>query len=103
MSAFSLVCRALSESGISFGTENFESALERALAEDNGEWLPAMKCLVDHILADYKRAKGKALREEDIELTPANYFKSTKHIGLLLQRPIPRQVKQMAKIIKKNS
>jgi len=60
-----------------------------------------MKCLVDHILADYKRAKRKALRQEDIELTPANYFKSMKHIGLLLQRPIPRQVKRMAQIIKR--
>ena len=103
LSAFSLICRALSESGISFGAESLESSLERALDEDDGEWLPAMKSLVDHILADYKRAKGKALRQEDTELTPANYFKSTKHISLLLQRPIPRQLKHLAQIIKKSA
>ena len=102
LSAFSLICRALSEAGLPLGEEDLEFAIEKAYDEDSHEWLPAMKCLVDHILADYSRAKRKALRQEDSELTAANYFKSTKHIGLLLQKPIPRHVKRMAQIIKRS-
>ena len=103
LSAFSLICRALHEAGLRIGEEALESAVEKAYDDDSHEWLPAMKCLVDHILADYLRAKRKALRQEDSELTAANYFKSTKHLGLLLQKPIPRQVKHMAQIIKRSA
>jgi hypothetical protein len=103
LAAFALICRSLSESSLRLGDEGFETVLEQSYADDRKEWLPAMKCLVDHILDDYARAKRKARRQEDVELTTANYFKSTKHIGLLLHRPIPRQVKHMAQIIKKST
>ena len=102
LSAFSLICRSLFEAGLRLGDETLESAIENAYNNDSNEVLPVMKCLVDHILSDYKRAKGKALRMDDVELTPANYFKSTKHIAVLLDKPMPRKIKKITRVIKES-
>lgn len=100
LSAFALLCRILSESGVTWGDEALELALETAHDDDNKEWLPLVKRLVDHILADYRHAKNTVLRTEDVELTPANYFKSVKYMGRLVQKPIPREVRRIAKFIR---
>jgi len=101
LSAFSLLCRLLAESGVYLGEEALEQVLERTLGEDSKEWIPLMKRLVDHILADYQRAKNRTLRTDRVELTPANYFKSVTHVGLLLKRPIPRELRRISKLIMK--
>ena len=100
LSAFSLLCRILSESGVRLGEENLEGALEKTRGEETREWTKLMKTLVDHILDDYRRAKGIALRKEKLELSPANYFKSVAHIGKLLKKPMPKALKRIAQLIK---
>lgn len=100
LSAFALLCRILSESDVKIGDEALEKELEREHNNYRKDWMLPMKKLVDHIVEDYKKARSISLKKNEVELTQANYFKNSTYIGSLMKRPVPNELKRIAKLIK---
>ena len=91
LTVFALVCKALRERRIALGSEEVNQTLE----EQETNWDKAIKGVVDYVLRDFRKVSAAAFRRDGTKLTPATYFKNTTHIGKLMARPVPNQLRRI--------
>jgi hypothetical protein len=61
------------------------------------KWIKLCKACVDYIRGIYRRDTKQYLDRTGQEMTLANYFKSANYLGKILERPVPQNIKKLAK------
>jgi hypothetical protein len=92
---FSLCAKSLQLAKIEFGDPKATTLFEAA--EPTHKWIQLCKKGVDNIRAVYRKETRQYLSKTGQELTVANYFKSSNYIGKLLEKPVPQNMKKLAK------
>jgi hypothetical protein len=103
---FSLLARALTEVGASWGDPDFTTRLEEQWADYYSThyqpWRKLTKACIDHILVAFKKdARGYSKREGE-ELTYANYFKNQSSVARMLKAKLPGDIKRYARVALKS-
>ncbi len=92
---FALCLKALQSAGVAFGEANVTAFLERATP--TYKWLTFCKQGIDHIRASYRNETKKYRNRMRQALTLTNYFKSQTYIAKILAKPVPQQMKKLAR------
>jgi hypothetical protein len=92
---FSLWTRAFQLAKIDFGEAKATTFLEASYP--TRKWIKLCKACVDYIRGIYRRDTKQYLNETGQEMTLANYFKSANYLGKMLERPLPQNIKKLAK------
>ncbi len=91
----SLCVKALQAVGVHFGDASLTAILKTA--RPSQKWLTVCKQGIDHIRAAYRNDTKKYRDKWQQELTLANYFKSQTYTAKILTRPVPQQMKKLAR------
>jgi hypothetical protein len=97
LSAFALLCKTIRECGLAFGKENVNQILEREYSAYQDGWQLVVKGIVDVIHDQSRKTAKVAWKRERSALTPANYFKNGSFVAKLMERPIPSNVRKIAR------
>src|ERR1035441_1951136 len=92
---FSLCVKAFQAAAVDFGGANVTVFLEMAKPTDN--WITFCRQAVDHIRTVYLDDTKKYQAKWQQELTLANYFKSQTYTAKILKRPVPLEMKKLAR------
>jgi len=92
---FALSVKALQSVGVEFGEASVTAFLRAA--KPTNKWLALSKQGIDHIRSAYRTETKKYAARTRQELTLANYFKSQTSSEKILNRPVPQQMKKLAR------
>jgi len=92
---FSLSTKAFQLAKMRFGESDVTILLEAA--QPTNKWVTFCKRGVDHIRGMYRTDARKHRDKTGQELTLANYFKAHNYTGKILARPVPQQMKNLAR------
>jgi AIPR protein len=95
LTLFSLWTKAFQLAKIDLGEAKVTTFLE--ISYPTRKWIKLCKACVDYIWGIYRRDTKQYLNETAQEMTLANYFKSANYIGKLLEKPVPQNIKKLAK------
>jgi hypothetical protein len=93
---FSLSVKAFQSALVEFGNNPKVTGFLNG-AYPNSKWLTFCKVGVDHIRTIYQSDAEKYRNKTGEELTLANYFKSQTYTTKILSKPVPQQMKKLAK------
>jgi hypothetical protein len=97
LSVFSVVCKVFHERGLVLGDQKSHKFFEDECENPDHFWERMIKAVVDHVLRDFKVASATTFRAESKRLTSANYFKNATLINDLLKKPLPINLRKLAK------
>jgi hypothetical protein len=92
---FSVCVKSFQTAAVDFGGPSVTAFLE--VAEPTSKWLTFCKRGIDHIRAVYRSDTNKYRGKMHQELTLANYFKSQTFTARILAKPVPQQMKKLAR------
>jgi hypothetical protein len=96
LALFALSAKAVQACGAKFGEAEFAILLEKG-AYPKHRWLKFCKAGVDTIRAAYKKDAKRYRTKEGKELTLANFSKAQEYVGKLLKKPLPAQLRRLAR------
>jgi hypothetical protein len=101
LALFSLLVRAFQEVNVKWGSPDFTTLLDDHADDWVGKrasaWNKLTRCAFDHIYDEYQMEVKRAKKKEDEIPTIINYFKNQKSIANLLKKPLPAELKRLAR------
>lgn len=106
LTLFSLLVRAFQEVNVKWGSLDFTELLDDHADDWVGEraslWKKLTKSAFDYLFSEYQKEAKRAKKKDEDALTVINYFKNQKSITQLLKKPLPAELKRLARKVVEN-
>lgn len=101
LALFSLLVRAFQDVDVKWGSADFTTLLDDHADDWVGKrasaWIKLTKCAFDHAFDEYQKEVKLAKKKDDDIPTVINYFKNQKSIAELLKKPLPAELRRLAR------